>query len=217
MLMADCLINLLELFLCHCLRSSSCCKMADWCVCSFTDMPLRLRLHLHIRTTLSTKHIHLWQPCLLYAHADLMMHNMHSPARLHVGSLRSDWSHRSIRATRRRHHISLPSFTVIQLDFFAPLADLFVCVLTEMPCSDRTVSLGVCVCFVMDRVVTVHFFFSFSLRQMSVIFPAWSSSANTRGEVQQHFWPHCTYARSHFWIYTHVAHLSKAGLTMGDF
>lgn len=35
-------VDMFELFHCHCLRSSSCCKMADWCVCLFTDMPLRL-------------------------------------------------------------------------------------------------------------------------------------------------------------------------------
>lgn len=52
--------------------------------------------------------------------------------------------------------------------------DLFVCMLTEMQRTNRTVCLGVCV--VMGCVVTVHFF-SFSFRQMSVIFPALSSSA----------------------------------------
>ncbi len=130
MLMANCLINRFGLFYCHSLRSSSCCKMADWSVCLFTDIPLRLvssalssPLSSDVSVSLSAQNMVISESCvLLYAYADIM-HNIFVLICLYVGWL---WGHGFIWATQR-HHIPVLSFTLIQFDFLTPLADLFIC------------------------------------------------------------------------------------------
>lgn len=176
MLMANCLINLFGLFYCHSFRSSSRCKMANWCVCLFTDMPLRLvssalssPLSSGVSVPLSAQNMVISESSvLLYAYA-YIMHSILVLICLYVGCL---WGHEFIWTTQR-HHIPVLSFTLLQFDFLAPLADLFICAYRNA--LHRQSSESGCMCG--DGLCCDCAIFYFSLRQMSVIFPALSSSA----------------------------------------
>ncbi len=200
MLMANCLINRFGLFYCHSLHSSSRCKMADWCVCLFTDIPLRLvssalssPLSSDVSVSLSAQNMVISESSvLLYAYADIM-HNIFVLICLYVGCL---WGHGFIWATQR-HHIPVLSFTLIQFDFLAPLADLFICAYRNaLHQTEQWVWVHVRWWAVLWQ---CNFFLSLWDRCLWSFLP-WvhlPSPASTRGEVQQPFWLYYAYARSH--------------------
>ncbi len=207
MLMANCLINLFGLFYCHSLRSSSRCKMADWCVCLFIDMPLRLVSSAlssppssDVSVPLSAQNMFISDSSAYYMPMQIWCTTC-SYLSLYRVPVRP-WIHMSY--TEETSHPG-PVFHFDSIWFLSSFS-WFVCICAYRNAVYRQSS--ECVC---GDGLCCNFFLSLWDRCLWSFLP-WvhlPSSASTRGEVQQPFWPYYAYARSHSCTsaHIHVAHL----------
>ncbi len=198
MLMANCLINRFGLFYCHSLRSSSGCKMADCCVCLFTDIPLRLvssalssPLSSDVFVSLSAQNMVISESsALLYAYEDAQ----------HICSYLSlcrvpvrPWIHMSYTETSHPG----PVFHFDSIWFLSSFSwFVYMCLQKCIAPTEQWVWVHVRWWAVLWQ---CNFFLSLWDRCLWSFLP-WvhlPSPASTRGEVQQPFWLYYAYARSH--------------------